>query len=248
MATLFIADLHLSPDTPELNQAFRAFCLGPAAKAEALYILGDLFEAWAGDDLAGAFEKDVAAHLAGLASRGVPVFLMGGNRDFLMGSAFATQARCSLLGEHETLLLDGQATLLIHGDTLCTDDAPYQAFRQMVRAPAWQADFLAAPAEQRLAQVKAYRRQSETDKQAKAASIMDVNEAAVCELLRQHGYPRLIHGHTHRPARHDLNVDGHPCERWVLPDWRDQAVWLEHTAGTCHFRQFSSDGTLGGQF
>ena len=148
-------------------------------------------------------------------------FFMPGNRDFLIGADFATRARLQLLADPTLIALGNQATLLCHGDALCTDDIAYQTFRQQVRNPAWQAQFLSQPLAVRKQIIAGARMQSEAAKSEKAASIMDVNAYAVAELLRAHGFPNLIHGHTHRPATHALEIDEHRCERWVLSDWHD---------------------------
>jgi UDP-2,3-diacylglucosamine hydrolase len=235
MPDILISDLHLRPERPDLTAAFFGFLEGPARKAQALYILGDLFEYWAGDDClaSDAFSAGVARALSELVAGGVPVYLMVGNRDFLLGPAFAHASGATLLPDPTLTELSGVPTLLLHGDSLCTDDAAYQAFRHLSRSPEWQAEFLSHPLAERLAIAEAYRRQSEAAKAGKTAEIMDVNPEAVAAALRTHGYPRLIHGHTHRPARHEQAVDGRNCERWVLPDWRDRAVWLECDTGGC---------------
>jgi UDP-2,3-diacylglucosamine hydrolase len=192
--TLFISDLHLTTERPQANQQFFDFLQHTAPAARALYILGDLFEYWVGDDdteddLNGA----VAAALAKLAGQGVAVYFMHGNRDFLVGQDF--------------------------GDTLCTDDIEYHKQRAYYRNPQTQAQLLQLPLVVRHQKARELRAQSETSKSNKAAEIMDVSPTAVEQALREHGYPRLIHGHTHRPARHEHVVDGHTCERWVLGDW-----------------------------
>ena len=188
-----------------------------------------------GDDcLEGdAFSAGVAHALSELTAHGVPVYLMLGNRDFLMGSAFSRASGARLLPDPTLIELSGIPTLLMHGDSLCTDDAAYQDFHSLSRSPEWQSDFLSHPLAERLAMAAAYRRQSEKAKADKTDEIMDVNPDAVAAVLRAHSYPRLIHGHTHRPAHHEQTVDGRSCERWVLPDWRDRAVWLECHADGC---------------
>lgn len=214
---LFIADLHLSSDRPRVTQAFLDFLARIAPQAEALYILGDLFEAWAGDDdLDAPLNRTVADALA---ASGAAVYLMHGNRDFLMGEAMARACGARLLSEPVLLDLYGTPTLLLHGDVLCSDDVAYLAFRNQVRDPAWQAGFLAKPLAERKQAISAWLAQSREAKMEKRPEIMDVNPQTVAETLRVHGYPRLIHGHTHRPARHLHRVDGRECERWVLPDW-----------------------------
>ncbi|THF62508.1 UDP-2,3-diacylglucosamine diphosphatase [Pseudothauera rhizosphaerae] len=227
MRALFVADLHLAEERPEATAALLAFLAGPARKAEALYILGDLFEYWAGDDDGDApLNRRIADTLRALAQGGTPVHFMAGNRDFLLGEAYAAQAGMALLPDPFPLVLGKTRMLLSHGDILCTDDLPYQAYRRQVRDPAWQAAFLARPLAERKAFIEDLRRRSEVGKREKAMAIMDVNRAAVEALLREHGYPTLIHGHTHRPACHEHLVDGHACQRWVLADWHATARYL----------------------
>lgn len=234
MTALFISDLHLGADTPAVVEAFGRFLSGPARNARTLFILGDLFEVWAGDDdLADPFNAARAAELAALAQTGVQVFFMRGNRDCLIGEAFARAAGLTLLDDPATLTLGGQPTLLMHGDTLCTDDVAYQAFRATVRDPAWQAQFLAQPLAQRKAFIAGVRNQSEEAKQQKPMTIMDVNADAVLDALRHQGCTRLIHGHTHRPHRHALVIDDSDCERWVLADWCHQPAYLKCDDNGC---------------
>lgn len=220
----FISDLHLSADRPGLTALFERYLAGPAREAGSVYILGDLFEYWAGDDdLDDPLNRGVAETLAGFAEGGSKIYFMAGNRDFLLGNEFATRAHLQILQEPTLIQLGEQRTLLCHGDSLCTDDLAYQAFRHQVRNPAWQAQFLAQPLAMRKQIIAGVRMKSETAKSEKDAAIMDVNGDAVAALLREHGYPLLIHGHTHRPAAHTLDVEGHGCERWVLADWRVEA-------------------------
>ncbi|HYG32509.1 MAG TPA: UDP-2,3-diacylglucosamine diphosphatase [Methylophilaceae bacterium] len=233
--SLFISDLHLCSTRPAITRQLTAFLQSIAGKADALYILGDLFEYWAGDDdLDDPRHAEVIAALSALKPAGTQVFFMHGNRDFLLGEAFAAKTGITLLSDPTLLTLYGQRVLLTHGDTLCTDDIAYQAFRQQVREPAWQAGFLAQPLSARKAQIEALRQRSEQEKSQKSESIMDVNADAVHGLLKQYDYPELlIHGHTHRPARHLLEVDGHHCERWVLGDWYEQGSCLRLDAQGC---------------
>ena len=225
---LFIADLHLDPARPEAIRSFLGFVAGPARTASALFILGDLFEAWIGDD-ARPEDEPVAPALAALAAAGTDVFLMHGNRDFLIGEAFTSAAGATLLEEPTRIEVDNEPVLLEHGDALCTDDETYQAFRRQVRDPAWQAEFLALTPEARLEQARAARIQSGSDTAGKADAIMDVNSQAVQQRLASWQAKRLIHGHTHRPGRHALTVAGTPCERIVLGDWFEQAsvLWVD---------------------
>ncbi len=234
MSTLFISDLHLCAGRPQSNAAFFGFLEREARGADALYILGDLFEYWAGDDdLDDPFNASVVAALARFVASGVPTYLMHGNRDFVIGAAFARASGVQLLPDPTLLRLYGQAVLLMHGDTLCTLDLQYQAFRREARSEAWIGRLLRQPLAERKAAVEDLRRKSEQEKRIKAAAIMDVAPAEVEAQLRRHGYPRLIHGHTHRPARHLHTVDGHTCERWVLADWYQGGSYLACDAGGC---------------
>jgi UDP-2,3-diacylglucosamine hydrolase len=227
MAVFFISDLHLCDARPDINRVFFEFLRGPARSAESLYILGDLFEYWAGDDdLDEPFNRSVAAALAEYSRTGIPLKFMHGNRDFLLDGEFARTCGGTLLDDPHGLDLFGASTLLMHGDTLCTDDTEYQRFRAQVRDPGWQKKFLSLPLEQRKRQIEAVRQTSESEKTRKAPEIMDVNQGAVERVLREHAYPRLIHGHTHRPARHIHRVDGRSCERWVLADWYRTGSYL----------------------
>ncbi|MBW7902632.1 MAG: UDP-2,3-diacylglucosamine diphosphatase [Rhodocyclaceae bacterium] len=230
---LFVSDLHLSKQTPELDALFLKFLGGRARAAEALYVLGDLFEYWVGDDdLDDPVHAAVVAALRELAESGVAVNVMRGNRDFLMGEAFAAAAGARLLPDPYVLSLPAWQFVLSHGDALCTDDREYQAFRAQSRSPEWQAAFLQKPLAERHAVARALRERSEADKREKAGRadyLMDVNPGATDDFLRAHGYATFIHGHTHRPATHDHIVDGIHVERWVLADWHDGAgeclVW-----------------------
>ncbi|MGE5027355.1 MAG: UDP-2,3-diacylglucosamine diphosphatase [Betaproteobacteria bacterium] len=237
--SLFIADLHLSAERPASTRIFEDFIRHTAPQAEALYILGDLFEYWAGDDdLADPHHASVASALANLQTGGTSVFVMHGNRDFLMAEGFAQAARARLIPDPTLIELYGMPTLLMHGDSLCSDDQAYLAFRSKVREPAWQAGFLALPLAARKAEIEALRRRSETDKQQKSMMEMDIHPDTVAAALREHGYPRLIHGHTHRPARHLHEIDGHICERWVLPDWGEIGGFLYCDPKGCVARPF----------
>ncbi|TMH40923.1 MAG: UDP-2,3-diacylglucosamine diphosphatase [Betaproteobacteria bacterium] len=224
MPSLFISDLHLSEDRPAANERFFRFVEHDAAGADALYVLGDLFEYWIGDeDLETPFNALIAGFLQRLADSGTRVRVMHGNRDFLLGEAFCEASGAQLLAD--PTVIDG--TLLMHGDTLCTDDHDYQAWRRTARSAEWQRAFLAKPLGERRATVQGLRDKSKEVIQAKPAEIMDVNEGAVREALRRHGVARLIHGHTHRPGKHALELDGRRCERWVLPDWYGRGGYLE---------------------
>ena len=221
-ATLFISDLHLDLARPAITSLLLNFLAQPARQAEALYILGDLFEAWIGDDDDAEPGRTVAAALRTLTDAGIPAYFLHGNRDFLLGERFAAASGVQLLPESVVIELAGEPTLLLHGDTLCIDDEEYQAFRAQVRHPAWQAQILALPLAQRRALAGQLR---ETSRQAglqKAADITDVNLAEVERVMRAQGVRRLIHGHTHRPAIHEWRLDKQPARRAVLGDWQEQ--------------------------
>lgn len=232
--SLFISDLHLSADQPHSMAAFLRFLAGPARQAEALYILGDLFEYWVGDDDSDTpFNRQVIEALRGLSDHNTRLFLMHGNRDLLMGGELADACHATLLDDPALIDLYGTPTLLSHGDALCTDDLEYQRYRAQVRDARFQQQFLAKPLDERKTWIAQLRKHSVAEKQYKDSAIMDVNNAAVAALLREHHYPRLIHGHTHRPARHEHTVDGHICERWVLNDWHQQGSALRCDAREC---------------
>ena len=234
--SLFISDLHLCDSRPAISRLFFDFLQNTAIHADALYILGDLFEYWLGDDtLDVPLNQQVSLALRQLADSGVAVYFMHGNRDFLIATQFTEACHAQLLTDPSVVDLYGTPTLLMHGDTLCTDDVSYLAFRAQVRDPQWQNQFLAQPLAARISIAQQARAQSESSKQEKATEIMDVNTVAVHEALRQHGYPRLIHGHTHRPAQHHIDIDGHHCQRWVLPDWYDKGGYLRCDALGCQF-------------
>ena len=229
--TAFISDLHLTAARGEINRIFFDFLQQVARRAEALYILGDLFDYWAGDDnLADPLNAQVAAGLHELVAGGTPVYLMHGNRDFLMLEGFARAAGTRLLADPTVVDLYGTRTLLLHGDTLCTEDVRYQAVRARMRNPLWQRLFLLQPLWLRRAEIERGRRLSERSKQEKSAAIMDVATAAVEQAFRDSGCTRMIHGHTHRPARHEHRVDGRVCERWVLSDWYRHGQYLHVSA------------------
>jgi UDP-2,3-diacylglucosamine hydrolase len=217
--TLFLSDVHLSPDDPATPTLFLELLGGRARDAEALYVLGDLFDVWVGDDDPSPFNARVVAALRALVDQGTAVFLMRGNRDFLIGVDFATRSGCRLLEDTMVIELDGTATLLMHGDTLCTDDHEYQRFRATSRTPEWRSAMLAKPLEERLGLAAAYRRTSREHKERLAENIMDVNRRTVAASMRQFGVRRLIHGHTHRPAVHHFDLDGEAATRHVLAQW-----------------------------
>jgi UDP-2,3-diacylglucosamine hydrolase len=234
--SLFISDLHLCDSRPHITKAFIAFLADTASHAQALYILGDLFEYWAGDDaIASGAHQSIIRALKKLSRQNVQIYFMHGNRDFLLGADFAKAAGATLLADPSLVTLYGKPVLLSHGDALCTDDLAYQEFRLEVRSPAWQQQFLSQPLAKRIAYIEQLRAKSEQAKSTKAMQIMDVNAAAVERLLSHYNYPPLfIHGHTHRPNKHALTLQGHSCERWVLGDWYEQGSYLKLTANGCY--------------
>jgi UDP-2,3-diacylglucosamine hydrolase len=225
--TLFLSDLHLSPERPVALAAFHAFARGPARDAAAVYILGDLFDWWIGDDqMRDPFVATVVASLRGIADAGVPLFIGRGNRDFMIGERFARATGAALLPDFIVVDVAGTRTLLCHGDELCTDDAEYQAYRARMRNPETQARLLRLPYSVRRAIAWWLRRKSHSEKALKAESIMDVNANAVAAAFLHHDVARMIHGHTHRPALHVHDVGGIPRERHVLADWHDRGHYL----------------------
>lgn len=220
-ADLFISDLHLCSSRPQITTAFIAFLQNTAKQAQALYILGDLFEYWAGDDdLADPTIATITTALCKLSEAGVKTYLMHGNRDFLLGEGFCYSAKITLLPDPTLIHTQGKRVLLSHGDMLCTDDVSYQDFRQKVRSSEWKKDFLAQPLALRKNQIEALRQRSEQEKSGKSMQIMDVNPVAVDALLAHHHYPDIfIHGHTHRPGQHRIQQNGHTSTRYVLGDW-----------------------------
>jgi UDP-2,3-diacylglucosamine hydrolase len=228
VASLFISDLHLTEERPEANERFIEFLEGRARGAQALYVLGDFFEYWIGDDdLDEPFNAVMVGLLRRLADSGTPLYFMHGNRDFLLGERFCAAAGAELLPDPALHVVQGVETLLAHGDTLCIDDADYQNWRRTARSANWQREFLARPRAERRSLVHGLREKSKAVIEAKPADIMDVNDGAVAEALRAHGVRRLVHGHTHRAGRHEHRVDGRLCERWVLPDWYGPGGYLE---------------------
>ena len=227
---LFVSDLHLAGERPATSERFFQFLAEEARRADALYVLGDLFEYWLGDDELGEAGDPLAAEVArglrALSDAGCQVGVMHGNRDFLLARDFCKAAGAALLEDPTVLPIAGERVLLMHGDTLCTDDTDYQNWRRTARSDAWQRDFLAQPLAERRRAIQGLRAKSKEVIAAKPADIMDVNAEAVREAFRRHGVRRMIHGHTHRPARHELEVDGKRCERWVLPDWYGPGGYL----------------------
>lgn len=224
--TLFISDLHLSQQRPQITQLFYRFLLDRATRAKALYILGDLFEVWLGDDMVLAEDQETLSHLRQLSDQDIPIFIMHGNRDFLIGQTFMDLTGCQPLPDPSIIDLYGTQTLLMHGDTLCTDDVDYQRFRAMVRDPNQQAEFLARTPQQRITLAKQYRTMSKSETSMKADDIMDVNQRAVEQTMQNADVLQLIHGHTHRPAVHKFTLNGSSACRIVLNDWYDHGSVL----------------------
>lgn len=235
MATRLISDLHLHPGAPEITEGFLHWLDAHARGCDALYILGDFFEAWIGDDLLDLADQDptgnaalaarVARALKRLADGGTAIYLMHGNRDFLLGERFASEAGASLLPDPSVVTLAGQRMLLMHGDSLCTRDAAYQAFRAQARDPLWQERVLSMPIQERIALARQLREQSGEANTNKAEDIMDVTPDEAMKVMAEHGVVTLIHGHTHRPAVHELELDGQPARRYVLGDWQPGQGW-----------------------
>jgi UDP-2,3-diacylglucosamine hydrolase len=225
--TLFISDLHLCGARPAITGLFLDFLRRRARASDALYILGDLFEYWIGDEAVEQEEfRSIIRGLRELTSSGTPVFVMHGNRDFLMAHDFEQAAGVRLLKDPAHIDLYGTPTLLMHGDSLCTDDTEYMTFRATVRSPAWQKEFLGKSVAERDRIVRDFREISKNSTAAKKPEIMDVNQKAVESIMREHHVQRLIHGHTHRPKEHVFNLDGRPARRMVLGDWYEQGSVL----------------------
>jgi UDP-2,3-diacylglucosamine hydrolase len=227
MYSLFIADLHLDDARPAITDLFERYLAGEEVRgADALYILGDLVEAWVGDDDDAELPARIARATGTLRAAGKPVYFMPGNRDFLLGPDYARRAGLALLDDGAVHDLYGRPTLLMHGDLLCTDDSVYQAVRREVRTPQWRAQVLAMPLEARRAFAAKARADSRAHTGNTGEAIMDVNQGAVAQAMRGAGVDRLIHGHTHRPAVHRFELDGRPAERIVLGDWYEQGSVL----------------------
>jgi len=229
VATLFIADLHLHTEEPAITAGFLRFLRGEARSADALYILGDLFEAWIGDDDPEPLHREIAREIKTLVDSGVPCYFIHGNRDFLLGRQFARESGMILLPEEQRLSLYGRPVLILHGDTLCTDDAGYQAFRAKVHQSWLQKLFLALPLFIRRRIAAKMRDGSKAANSHKAMTIMDVNPQAVVEVMEKHQVQWLIHGHTHRPAVHELNANGQPAFRVVLGAWHTEGSMVKVT-------------------
>ena len=229
MATLFIADLHLQTEEPAITAGFLHFLQDEARTAHALYILGDLFEAWIGDDDPNPLHREMAAAIKALVDSGVPCYFIHGNRDFLIGKRFARESGMTLLPEEKVLELYGRNVLIMHGDTLCTDDTGYLAFRAKVHTPWIQTLFLALPLFIRSRIAAKMRAGSKSANSSKSMTIMDVNPQAVVKVMEKHRVQWLIHGHTHRPDVHQLTANGKPAHRIVLGAWHSEGSMVKVT-------------------
>jgi UDP-2,3-diacylglucosamine hydrolase len=228
--TLFISDLHLEESRPDITRAFLAFLQDRAVNAHTLYILGDFFEAWIGDDEHTPLQEHIAAALKQVSDGGTAVYVMHGNRDFLLGADYCQRIGATLLDDPTVIDLYGTPTLLMHGDSLCTADTEYQKFRTNMRNPKTQQMLLARPLKDRQLMARQLREMSMAKNKGKAQAIMDVASEEVVRVMEQHSVPQLIHGHTHRPARHSLMANGKAAERIVLGDWDTHMWWLEAAA------------------
>jgi UDP-2,3-diacylglucosamine hydrolase len=231
VTTLFISDLHLEESRPDITDAFLGFLQEKAHGVEKLYILGDFFEAWIGDDERTPLQEQIAAALRAVSESGTEIFLMHGNRDFLIGHDFCDRAGATLVDDPTVVDLYGTPTLLMHGDSLCTADVEYQKFRANMRNPQWQQMILQRPLADRQQMARQLREISMAKNQGKAETIMDVTPEEVVKDMEAHGVQRLIHGHTHRPAEHHLQANGQPAKRIVLGDWDTHVWWLEVQPG-----------------
>lgn len=221
---IFISDLHISLEKKEITRRFLSFLENKAPQAQAVYILGDLFDAWIGDDDNTPPNKTIKKSLKQLTLSGTDVFLQMGNRDFLLGKQFAEETGVTLLGDYQVIDLFGVKTLLTHGDLLCSDDIPYQEFRAKSRTEEWMRNVLSKPLLFRLLAARWYRFRSHFHKRKKTQDIMDVNQQTVVDVMKQYDCLRLIHGHTHRPAVHDFDIDGNTAQRFVLADWKKKSA------------------------
>lgn len=242
MHQLFISDLHLEEERPDTLQAFFHFLQNDAPSADELYILGDFFEFWIGDDDDRPLVDEISSALERLSRSGTHIFIMRGNRDFLLGEDFCRRAGATLLEDPTVITVAGEPCLLLHGDSLCTRDEKYMAFRAQSRTPQWKAAALAKPLEERRIIAKQMRIASNEATSNNAEDIMDVTPDEVIAVLAQHNCQRMIHGHTHRPHRHSISVNGQPAERIVLGDW-DQHLWYLAVDGQdieLHHRKITS--------
>jgi len=226
----FISDLHLTKDRPENTQRFLAYLASLSQPIKSLYILGDLFDVWIGDDDQTPPNNEIKQALRSVSDRGISIYFIAGNRDFLIGQQFFKETGITCLKDSYVIDLFGTKALLMHGDLLCTDDVQYQQFRQLTHQTSWQQDLLSKSLEERLAIAQHYRSESHLNKAEKSTDIMDVNQQAVIDHMEKTGVQLLIHGHTHRPAEHSLVVNNTPAKRIVLAEWDTDGSILEWTA------------------
>jgi len=223
---IFISDLHISIEKTEITRRFISFLQNQAVNVSAVYILGDFFDTWVGDDDNTPPNKKIKQQLKQLTDTGTQVYLQQGNRDFLLGQQFCNESGITLLDEYTVIDLFGVKTLLTHGDLLCTDDIPYQEFRQKSRTTEWKQNVLTKPLLLRLLVARWYRFRSFFHKRKKTQDIMDVNQQTIILTMQKYNCLRLIHGHTHRPALHDFNIDNKPAQRFVLAEWKKDSAEL----------------------
>jgi len=236
--TLFISDLHLDSDLPELTELFVKFMREQAPTADAVYILGDLFEAWVGDDDNRPGTQQLIDELRRLSDSDIPLYVMSGNRDFLFAEGFVQRTGCKLIPDPTVIDLYGTKTLLMHGDSLCTDDTKHQESRAVLRSSDWKSRFLSQSLDERIQQAKEYRSMSRKHLKDAPNAIMDVNEDAVLNVMQQHDVLQLIHGHTHRPAIHNVQINGHAAKRIVLGDWNSHGSVLSCNETGCELKPF----------
>jgi UDP-2,3-diacylglucosamine hydrolase len=235
--TYFISDLHLSADRDDINQCLFSFLSEQAPQADALYVLGDLFEVWIGDDDQNSFTLSIAKAFSTLRQSGVPIYFIHGNRDFLIRQRFAKQAGFKILPEQVVIDLYGEPTLIMHGDELCTKDTEYQVFRKKARSWWWPRIMLSLPLSTRRKLAQKGRATSKQKQSALSAEIMDVTPEEVITYMQKFAVKKLIHGHTHRPAIHPLEINGQPAQRIVLGDWYDQGSILKVSAAAIELKQ-----------
>ncbi|MYD75101.1 MAG: UDP-2,3-diacylglucosamine diphosphatase [Gammaproteobacteria bacterium] len=229
---LFISDLHLTRDNPGGLERFAQFVSGISDRTRQLYMLGDVFDFWIGDDGAKILGHDrIEDRLCTLSSSGLELFFVPGNRDFLVGQDFASRTGCTMLEDPSVIELDGERILLTHGDTLCVDDIEHQQSRAVMLSSKWRVAFLNKPLEERLDTALSLRMKSEESKQSKPMSIMDINQSHLEKVMLAHGVKTVIHGHTHRPGIHEFSLDGLPARRYVLGDWYTQNSILSYRSG-----------------
>ena len=239
MLQLFISDLHLCEQAPQIEALFQQFMEQQAPKADELYVLGDLFEAWIGDDALDPLAERVIKLFKQYSSQGGKLYFMHGNRDFLVGETFVNATGGQLLNDPYSLVLAGQSSLLMHGDSLCTQDEEYLAFRSLVRAPQWQKEFLSLSIDERINIAKDIRSQSKERGKTLSEQISDVTPTEVISIMQQNQVTLLIHGHTHRQARHRLTIEKLQCERIVLGDWGETGSVLSISENTIELSNFT---------